>query len=152
MVAQGYLEKKAHAATDAVTTDVLILGLPAFISLLLVLSAAVCINILAIVILIILKICFNKRTPKGNLELASWLAFKKYLVYGTALGVSAKMLSQLLISFDLPATGSGLVFAHANLTGFNSLGAFNTTFNSGFGAHGVGSSGGFSSGGGGGAG
>jgi uncharacterized membrane protein len=84
---------------------------------------------------------FNKRTTFGNYEYAKWLAFKKhlldysvtkkhpidsvvlwgeYLVYGAALGVSMKALSQLPVSFAKNTTGA-LVLARSNTNSGSSL-------------------------------
>jgi uncharacterized membrane protein len=131
----------------------------------------------------LLKVFMQNRTTLGNTELASWLAFRKYLkdysvtknypldsvilwekylVYGAALGISLKALSQLPVNFSVAAAStSGLFFSSSLDSSTNSfsssLSNLGTSFSSlsqafgSYGAHGAGSSGGFSGGGGGGA-
>lgn len=134
------------------------------------------IAISAFVFLLILSPYMIKRTEKGNYELASWLAFKsylkdykvtvnypidsvilweKYLVYGTALGISAKALSELPINLAITNTSNIYVMTSGGSNNFSTfssgLTSMTSTFSS-FGATGSGSSGGFSGGGGGGGG
>ena len=94
-----------------------------------------------------------------NYPIDSVILWEKYLVYGTALGISVKALSQLPIKFSESFEKSGMYFvgtSHSNFS--NSFASLSTGFNSlsnsfsGFGAVGTGSSGGFSGGGGGGGG
>jgi len=122
----------------------------------------------------------DRLTPKGAQEKASWIAFKKYLkdysvtkksplesviiwekylVYGAALGISLKALSELPLKFGDEARSSFVYLAAMNTSGNNldlssigsGLESVSTSFAS-FGASGTGSSGGFSGGGGGGGG
>lgn len=109
---------------------------------------------------------FNKRTEFGNNEYAKWLAFKKhlvdysvtknhpidsvvlwgkYLVYGAALGVSLKAISQLPVSFA-KNTGGALALARASspdgrslaevLTSINTLGVTSVSRSGGYGGSG----------------
>lgn len=109
---------------------------------------------------------FNKRTEFGNREYAKWLAFKKhlvdysvtknhpidsvvlwgkYLIYGAALGVSLKAISQLPVSFA-KNTGGALALARVSspdgrslaevLTSINTLGATGVSRSGGYGGSG----------------
>jgi len=128
----------------------------------------------------------EKRTAKGAEEAAKWLAFKKhlkeynqtvkspidsvilwekYLVYGTVLGISMKVLSELPVKFNqqeaivvgnhwggMHTQGS---FSSSFSRNFGSIGrsintSFSRSYSRSFGASGVGGGGGFSGGGGGG--
>ena len=128
-------------------------------------------------LLILFYITMDKRTLKGAQEAAGWIAFKKYLkdysvtknyplesviiwekyiVYGSALGISLKALSELPIKFKGATTQTSYLYA-AGLSDSGQLnfGSLSTGFNSlssSYGASGSGSSGGFSGGGGGGGG
>jgi len=105
---------------------------------------------------------FNKRTEFGNSEYAKWLAFKKhlvdysvtknhpidsvvlwgkYLIYGAALGVSLKAISQLPVSFA-KNTGGALALARASSPDGRSLAEVLTSINT-LGATGVNRSGGY---------
>ena len=192
LVARGFLERESFEAEKKLDRDIIltviftviyafsfpfwgILGgiwsIAGFISLF-------PLNFFAIIILAVLKPLINKRTSKGNKELAGWRAFRswlkdysvtknypidsvilweKYLVYGSALGISLKALSQLPIKYSEAYASSGLYLAGATnaQTSFAGLGASLSSLSSSvssYGAHGVGSSGGFSGGGGGGGG
>ena len=128
----------------------------------------------------------EKLTPEGLAEAAKWKAFKKhlgeynitkkypidsivlweqYLVYGTVLGISQKVLEQFLVS--IPAEeqaqvasvwggGSGVISSgglHDSISGITeAIASINNSSTTAYGAAGVGSSGGASGGGGGGGG
>ncbi|PIU03307.1 hypothetical protein COT44_03730 [Candidatus Shapirobacteria bacterium CG08_land_8_20_14_0_20_39_18] len=96
-----------------------------------------------------------------NYPLDSVILWEKYLVYGAALGISLKALSQLPIDYSkAQSSGSGLLIYSYGTQGSTlsnvsslsslstSLSSLSTSFSS-YGAHGVGGSGGFSGGGGG---
>jgi len=126
--------------------------------------------------LILLIVSMDKRTPKGALEAAGWKAFKKYLrdysvtkgypldsiiiwekylVYGAALGISLKALSQLPLKFASDQKSSYIYAAGLSDKGglnFDHLGSGLSALGVAYGASGSGSSGGFSGGGGGGGG
>lgn len=147
---------------------------------LLILSLSLGLSVAAITISLV-KYFMENKTDRGSQELAGWIAFRKwlkdysvtknspidsvvlwekYIVYGTALGISLKALSQLPINMTKVAATSGLVYAgytsSSNLSSsFSGLSSGFTSLSSAFssyGASGVGSSGGFSGGGGGGGG
>jgi len=131
---------------------------------------------LYIPVLVFLAIFMDKLTPSGAIEASKWKAFKKYLrdyrvtknypldsvilwekyiVYGCALGVSLKALSELPLKFGDEAGKSYLYAAgltHAGNLNFNAVVSGIQTLSTSYGASGSGSSGGFSSGGGGGGG
>lgn len=126
--------------------------------------------------LIPLYIFMDKRTSKGAKEAESWKAFKKflkdysvtknypldsviiwekYLVYGAALGISLKALSQLPIKFADAAARSSYIYAAGFYDGkfdLDRVASSFSTLSASYGASGSGSSGGFSGGGGGGGG
>ena len=134
---------------------------------------------ITLMIILAVKINFKKKTDKGKIETAKWKAFKKhmeeysqtknypidsiilwekYLVYGVALGVSTKAISQLPI--NLSDTDKTLVMTYwggnigsadfssdlASIT--SAISSISNSVNSSYGASGSGSSGGFSGGGG----
>ncbi len=140
--------------------------------------ASVFMAVLYVIALTILYRFMDRLTPKGAVEKSSWLAFKKYLkdyavtkrsplesviiwekyiVYGTALGVSLKALSELPLKISDETKSSFVYLAAMNPggTGINfsgisqGLGSVSRSFSS-YGASGSGSHGGFSGGGGGG--
>ena len=147
-----------------------------------VLFVPIVITIVSFLVLIVLVLFMYKRTDRGNWELASWKAFKvwlkdysvtknypidsvilweKYLVYGAALGISLKALSELPIKFSeayassnlyvvgYSGGGGGLGDVSASFANLSSaMSGLSVSF-SGYGAAGVGGAGGFSGGGGG---
>jgi len=142
-------------------------------------AIAIGITATATVVMVFTAVFMEKLTEKGLRETASWKAFKKYLqdyqvtrnnpidsvvlwekylVYGTALGISLKALSQLPVNFDansmatsglyVATTGGGASignFSDTFAVTFGSLIAISNSF-SGYGAAGTGGSGGFSGG------
>ncbi|WKZ25508.1 MAG: DUF2207 domain-containing protein [bacterium] len=176
-----YEEKSLKYQTKAIVETVFVGILVTFGSPFLVLyyHPILIILIIYFVIMIFVSIFMPKKSKWGGEELAGWLAFKKwlmdysvtknypidsvilwekYLVYGTALGISIKALSQLPIKFsESNLSHSGMYFVGSGAGSGNfqtSFASFSTGFNSlsssfsSFGASGSGSSGGFSSGGG----
>lgn len=144
------------------------------------------ISVFATILVSALKLQSEKRTPQGALEAASWKAFKKhmkdyrstekypidslilwekYLVYGTVLGVSLKVLETFLIHLPpseqvhaaqvwggINSSGSGADFSHSFASISQAMNSLSQASSSSYGASGVGSSGGSSGGGGGGGG
>ncbi|MBP9759716.1 DUF2207 domain-containing protein, partial [Candidatus Dojkabacteria bacterium] len=179
----GFYETESLKYQTKAIVEAVIVGIIAIFG-----SAAVVLYYYPILIILIIYLMFMifisvfmpKKSKWGGEEMAGWLAFKKwlkdysvtknypidsvilwekYLVYGTALGISVKALSQLPIKFSESFEKSGMYFVGTSNGNFsNSFASISTGFNSlsnsfsGFGAVGTGSSGGFSGGGGGGGG
>lgn len=186
---EGYFEAEAH---EIVSKDLSILWLilgsfgqgamgivwgPISGNLWLILSggAGMMVGVGGVVLVAIMGSLGEKRSEKGRIETAGWMAFKKhlmeykktknepidsiviwenYLVYGTVLGVSIKTLSQLPVKFD--SENEGLMMTYwagsrgidSGLTGLvSAVNNISTAANSSYGASGVGSSGGASGGG-----
>lgn len=109
---------------------------------LLIMIIVLVVTIFSTALLFIIKQFIPKRTEKGNMELASWRAFRsylkdysvtknypidsvilweKYLVYGAALGISLKALSELPVKFNKAIKSSGLyVYGTGHTGGFGS--------------------------------